>query len=102
MKGPTKRQLEVLRSIVTFMKGHGYPPGWRDIADAIGTVSTNGVNDHLAALHRKGLVRRERMVGRGNGRARHIGVTDAGMQALGYPPGTCVMCGRWDEAEAAE
>lgn len=56
MIGPTSRQLLVLKAINASINKHGYPPTLREICEAIGIRSTNGVNDHLHALERKGYV----------------------------------------------
>src|SRR5690606_23054524 len=42
----------------------GYPPTLREIGEYMGIRSTNGVNDHLRALERKGYLRREDMKSR--------------------------------------
>jgi repressor LexA len=42
----------------------GYPPTLREIGEHMGIRSTNGVNDHLRALERKGYLRREDMKSR--------------------------------------
>ena len=55
----TERQLEVLRFIVNEIEMRGYPPTIREIGEALGIASTNGVNDHLKALERKGHLQRD-------------------------------------------
>ena len=52
----TARQLEVLRTIAAETKARGYAPTLRELGDALGITSANGVADHLHALKRKGLV----------------------------------------------
>jgi repressor LexA len=42
----------------------GYPPTLREIGNHMGIRSTNGVNDHLRALERKGYLQREDMKSR--------------------------------------
>jgi repressor LexA len=42
----------------------GYPPTLREIGSHMGIRSTNGVNDHLRALERKGYLKREDMKSR--------------------------------------
>lgn len=54
----TDRQKEVLDVIVKFMVEHEMAPTLREIGDAIDIRSTNGVDDHLRALIRKGWVSR--------------------------------------------
>jgi len=61
----THRQEFVLRTLALFTVEHGYPPTLRELMPLIGVKSTNGVNDHLAALERKGLIARIPKVSRG-------------------------------------
>ena len=55
----TDRQRSVLAFIEAQIRQMGYPPTIREIGQHLGMRSTNGVNDHLKALERKGYVRRE-------------------------------------------
>ncbi|HTP25714.1 MAG TPA: transcriptional repressor LexA [Anaeromyxobacteraceae bacterium] len=55
----TERQLEVLRFIANEIEERGYPPTIREIGEALDIASTNGVNDHLKALERKGYLQRD-------------------------------------------
>ena len=64
MRGLTKRQQLVLEFIQDSIQEHGYPPTLREIGAHFGIRSTNGVNDHLLALERKGYLRREDMKSR--------------------------------------
>jgi repressor LexA len=59
MNGLTDRQLEVLRFIARQIDEAGYPPTIREIGEALDIRSTNGVNDHLKALERKGFLTRD-------------------------------------------
>ncbi len=59
MDGLTDRQMEVLRFIATQIEECGYPPTIREIGEALDIRSTNGVNDHLKALERKGFLSRD-------------------------------------------
>jgi repressor LexA len=59
MNGLTERQLEVLRFIARQIDDAGYPPTIREIGEALDIRSTNGVNDHLKALERKGYLSRD-------------------------------------------
>jgi len=59
MTGLTERQLEVLRFIARQIDQAGYPPTIREIGEALDIRSTNGVNDHLKALERKGYLTRD-------------------------------------------
>jgi repressor LexA len=64
MRGLTKRQQLVLEYIQESIDRNGYPPTLREIGAHFGIRSTNGVNDHLLALERKGYLRREDMKSR--------------------------------------
>src|SRR5258708_13415622 len=61
MQGLTDRQSQVLEYIRTSIAHRGYPPTLREIGAHMGIRSTNGVNDHLRALERKGSLTREDM-----------------------------------------
>jgi repressor LexA len=64
MQGLTKRQEQTLDFIRNSIVERGYPPTLREIGEHMGIRSTNGVNDHLRALERKGYLRREDMKSR--------------------------------------
>lgn len=64
MQGLTKRQEQTLAFIRHSIEQRGYPPTLREIGEHMGIKSTNGVNDHLRALERKGYLRREDMKSR--------------------------------------
>jgi repressor LexA len=64
MQGLTKRQEQTLDYIKESIEQRGYPPTLREIGEYMGIRSTNGVNDHLRALERKGYLRREDMKSR--------------------------------------
>lgn len=55
----TERQQEVLDFIQAKIERNGYPPTIREIGAELGIRSTNGVNDHLKALERKGYINRD-------------------------------------------
>jgi repressor LexA len=55
----TERQREVLDFISGSINRCGYPPTLREIGSHFGIRSTNGVNDHLRALEKKGYLQRE-------------------------------------------
>ncbi len=65
MHGLTDRQNQCLDIIKTSMRERGFPPTLREIGKQMGIRSTNGVNDHLRALERKGFLTREDMASRG-------------------------------------
>lgn len=60
--GPTDRQVDVLRAIHRHQVRLGYAISIRELGDELGIASTNGVNDHLLLLERKGLVTRKRQL----------------------------------------
>lgn len=54
----TDRQRQVLQFISQSIRSRGYPPTLREIGQHMQIRSTNGVNDHLRALERKGFLER--------------------------------------------
>ncbi|GMU61372.1 MAG: LexA repressor [Myxococcaceae bacterium] len=58
MEDITDRQKEILQYIVRTSEDRGYPPTIREIGEEMDIRSTNGVNDHLKALERKGFLTR--------------------------------------------
>jgi repressor LexA len=57
-KGLTKRQESILRFIIESIRDVGYPPTIAEIGQEFDISSTNGVNDHLIALDKKGYIER--------------------------------------------
>jgi repressor LexA len=55
----TARQREVLVIIEQHMRERGYPPSVREIGEAVGLTSPSTVHAHLAALQRRGYLRRD-------------------------------------------
>lgn len=55
----TQRQREILEFISASIVERGFPPTLREIGEHFQIKSTNGVNDHLKALEKKGHLRRE-------------------------------------------
>jgi repressor LexA len=64
MQKLTERQRAVLTFISASIDERGFPPTLREIGNHLGIRSTNGVNDHLRALERKGYLTREDMKSR--------------------------------------
>lgn len=64
MQKLTDRQRAVLDFISESIASRGFPPTLREIGNHLGIRSTNGVNDHLRALERKGYLTREDMKSR--------------------------------------
>lgn len=77
MRAPTDRQRQVLKEIREHQVRRGYPISIRELCDAMEMSSTNGIADHLRALERKGLVKREAY------RARTLQLTAAGHREVG-------------------
>ena len=55
----TQRQRDILDFISASIAERGFPPTLREIGEHFNIRSTNGVNDHLKALEKKGHLRRE-------------------------------------------
>jgi len=55
----TNRQKEILTFVQRYTQSHGYPPSVREIGQAMGLTSSSTVHSHLAALERKGFLRRD-------------------------------------------
>lgn len=64
MKAITKRQEVVLEAIRAFTLRCGYPPTLRDLSEATGIKSTNGISDHLDRLERAGRLKRSPLTAR--------------------------------------
>jgi len=63
MRELTDRQLEILTFIRAYSEGNGYAPSIRDISIQFG-IALRAVQDHLAALERKGAIHRTNYVAR--------------------------------------
>jgi repressor LexA len=57
--GLTPRQRKVLDEIRLSVERRGYPPSMREIGEAVGLTSSSSVSHQLAALERKGFLRRD-------------------------------------------
>jgi repressor LexA len=78
----TDRQREILDFISQSIEERGYPPTLREIGLHFGIRSTNGVNDHLRALEKKGHLQREDLKSRA---LRPVGAPGAVGGAAGRP-----------------
>lgn len=72
-----RRQRDVLEFIAECVEERGVPPTYREIGDALGIGSTNGVADHVKALIRKGYLEKV-----GDGTARGLRLTNRARQSL--------------------
>jgi repressor LexA len=61
----TERQQDIFNFIATTIREKGYPPTIREIMEEFEIASTNGVRTTLAALEKKGHIRRRPMLSRG-------------------------------------
>lgn len=71
----TRRQAAILQFIVDRIREDGLPPTIAEIGEHFKIASTNGVNDHLVALEKKGYIER-------TSKARSIHVTERAGQGL--------------------
>lgn len=69
MRDLTKRQRAVLEFIISCVRDNGCPPTIAEIGQKFKISSTNGVNDHLTALEKKGFIER-------SSKARGIRITE--------------------------
>lgn len=75
-RAPTERQLEVLLLVRDLTDWRGYPPSYRDLADALRVASSNTVAEHVRALVARGLLESTPKV------ARSLRLTAAGRAVL--------------------
>jgi repressor LexA len=75
----TERQKAILDFITQSIDERGYPPTLREIGEHFGIRSTNGVNDHLRALEKKGHLQREDLKSRA---LRPVGTQPASASAV--------------------
>ena len=89
-EGLTDRQKEVLTFIQKSIDGRGYPPTLREIGEHMVIRSTNGVNDHLKALEKKGYLAREDLKSRA---LRPLRAIDGGKAAASGAKGSVIPAG---------
>jgi len=70
----TKRQEEILIFVGNESTKNCIPPTLREVGEACGIRSTNGVNDHYRALERKGFLMQQ------SARQRGVCLTDIGWE----------------------
>lgn len=71
----TRRQAAILQYIIESIRDNGYPPTIAEIGQQFHISSTNGVNDHLIALGKKGYISR-------SSKARGIHITEKAAAGL--------------------
>jgi repressor LexA len=79
VKGLTKRQLEILNFIETFIESNRFSPSFREITSHFGFSSVNTVTRHISALQRKGFLLSEPKC------SRSLTLTEASMQKKIHP-----------------
>ncbi len=95
----TDRQQGIYNFIRKHIETKGYPPAIRDICDAFGISSPNGVMCHLKALEKKGYI--GRVTKKENKKAQARGITIPGVSAGGmsFPLRGVVAAGKAIEAD---
>ena len=53
-----RRQRQIIDFLAQYIQRHGYSPTLQDIASAIGVSSLATVHEHLAALQKKGVIKK--------------------------------------------
>lgn len=76
----TKRQKQILLVIYNSLKNEGYPPTFDDLKTKLNISSNQAIIDHLKALEKKKLIKRE------EGTARGIKITENGFDILNTQP----------------
>ena len=61
----TERQQHIYNFLASTIRDKGYPPTIREVMEAFQIASTNGVRTTLAALEKKGFIKRHPMLSRG-------------------------------------
>ena len=80
MQNLTTKQRTILLFIAEYIDQNGFPPTIRELGEGVGIRSTNGVNDHLKALERKGYILR------GATKSRALTLTPTGLAETGAEP----------------
>lgn len=61
MRDLTDKQRAILTSIASQIHNHGRPPTLRELCEEFNIRSTNGMNDHLKAIEKKGYIVRSEL-----------------------------------------
>jgi len=78
-KNATKRQIEVLEFIYDSVKKNGFAPTLGELNEEFGFKSNQAIIDHLAALEKKGLIKKEERS------ARSLQITGMGFKTIEKP-----------------
>lgn len=75
----TEKQKQILLAIYNSIKNEGYPPSFEELKLAIGVSSNQTIIDHLSALEKKGLIKKE------DRSARSLRITKLGFISIKKP-----------------
>jgi len=79
----------ILEAVYEYQKGNsGEHPSYREIMDMTGIKSTSNMSHYIPRLAANGLITKS-----GKGASRGVGITPAGMEAIGKPV-VCLCCMR--------
>ena len=81
MEKLTKRQQEVLETVIRLIKEKEFPPTLQELSDELGAASRNTAVKHLTMLDRKGYIRWEKNIARGIRVLEHKGLMDGEREA---------------------
>ena len=95
----TTQQQRIFDYIRHYIQQNGYPPAIRDIGNAFGIASPNGVMCHLRALQKKGYIQRDEKNELRGGRARAITIPGVTSGGFSLPLLGVVAAGKTIEAE---
>jgi repressor LexA len=95
--GLTPRQLEVLRFVQDYQRGHGYSPTMQELADRFG-VSKVTIFEHLGALEEKGWLSRAKYKARSLRIDPNVELPEPDPEAGGFPLAGYIAAGRPIEA----
>ena len=98
----TKKQQAIYNYIRKHIEEKKFPPAIRDICDAFGISSPNGVMCHLKALQKKGYIHRDEKNEDRGGRARAITIPGVSAGGFSLPLRGVVAAGRAIEADETD
>lgn len=91
---PSRRQQQALDYIARTIQTRGFSPTLREIGDHLRIRSTNGVNDLLRGLERKGFIERRSLISRGIALTQKAGNRRRPTGTFEAPSDRCHACGR--------